>query len=90
MESSTPTACTYRQREEHSPQWTSLIVGETSPARVDPVIYELSESDHSQTIFQGKQKTNVSDEADALEVTATKNESTGTEERKLFNSTKRI
>ena len=90
MESSTPTACTYRQQEEHSPQWTSLIVGETSPARVDPAIYELNESDNSQTRVQGNLKTNVSDRVDGLEVTPTKDESTGTEERKLFNSTKLI
>ena len=90
MESSTPTACTYRQQEEHSPQWTSPIVGETSPARVDPAIYELNESDNSQTRVQGNLKTNVSDGVDGLEVTPTKDESTGTEERKLFNSTKLI
>ena len=78
MESSTSTTSTYRQQEEHSPQWISPIAGETIPARVDPAIYDLSESDHSQTRVPGGPKTNVSDVIDELKVTPTKDESTET------------
>ena len=88
MDSSTPKFQHYRLLEETSPDQISPIPRENSPLQVDPEVfeYELSGDEPAKT----RKKTEVSNDFDHMEVTQRKDDSSTTEKKNLFNTTKLI
>ena len=90
MESSTPRFMNYRPQEEVSPEQISPIPRETSPLLVDPDIFEYDLSGADDEPSKMRKKTEVSNDVDRMGVTPRKADSSSTEKKKLFNTTKLI
>ena len=86
---STPKFQHYRLQKEPSPDQLSPIPREDSPLQVDPEVFEYDLSGAEESA-RTRKKTEVSDDFDHMGVTQRKDDSSTTEKKNLFNTTKLI
>ena len=88
MESSTPKFREYRTCKEESPEQIPPIPRETSPLQVDPDIFVYNVSGADDEPADLRKNTEVSNEMDHMVVTPKNDDSSTTEGKTFFNTTK--